>query len=131
MAAVHDEVQDLGAQVIGVGPASSHQAKRLMDTTVQYQLLLDPNGHVAAALGQRRQPLLLYVFNLRAWLRWIRSFVRTRRQFRITGHYSEVPAVAVVAPGGDLRWVHRGRSIGDYPDVDDAIVALQRNTSRR
>ncbi len=95
-----------------------------MSTSIPYRLLLDPDDRLTPALDLHRQSLLGFLFNLRAWLRWVRAFLRHRRQYRITGHYSAVPTVAVVTPDGGVPWIRRGRGIGDYPPLDDALAAL-------
>lgn len=99
-----------------------------MDTTVGFPLVLDPQAHLATALDLRRQSLASFVFDLKAWMRWLRSFIKRRRQYKITGHYSEVPAVAIVAPGGEVTWLHRGTSIGDYPAISEVLDEMRRNT---
>ncbi len=57
-------------------------------------------------------------------MRWVRAFLRHRRQYRITGHYSEVPAVAIVSAAGTVEWLHRGRSVGDYPALAGVLQHL-------
>ena len=93
-----------------------------------FPLLLDPDDQVGTALRLRRQSLVAFVFNLRAWWRWLRAFVRRKRQYRITGHYSEVPAVAILTQAGAIAWLHRGQGIGDYPEIADVIARVARNT---
>ncbi len=129
MAAAEPEVAERGGRIVAVGPAAGYQAQHLMDTTIPFPLLLDQDGAVSHALRLNRQRLLTFVFNLRAWVRWVGAFIRHRRQYRITGHYSEVPAVAIVAAGGEVVWLHRGRSIGDYPKIEHVLEQLRRNTT--
>jgi len=95
-----------------------------MSTSIPFQLFLDPSGRLLDRLGVRRQSLVRYVFNIAAWLRWLRALVTNRRQYRITGHYSDVPAVAVVSPGGQVTYVYRATGLGDYPDLDEVLAAV-------
>ncbi len=117
--------------MLGVGPTAAYQAKRLTSGRIPYRLLLDPERRLSRALDLQRQSLAGYVFNLRAWLRWLRAFAGNRRQFKITGHYSDVPAVAVVTPDLSVTYLHRGTSIGDYPPLDDALTALSAAVGNR
>ena len=96
-----------------------------MEGAVPFPLLLDPGRNLRTALGLRRQSLAGYLLNIRAWLRWLRAFGRHRRQYKITGHYSDVPAIAVVTPKGDVTYLHRGRAIGDYPPLALPLSALR------
>jgi hypothetical protein len=129
VAAVSGRIAEGGFTIVGIGPAAAHQARHLRANGIPFPLVLDEGGEVAAALGLRRQSLARFAFNLRAWTRWLGSFIRHRRQYRITGHYSEVPAVAIVRAGGAIDWIHRGRGIGDYPPVSEVLRRLERNTN--
>lgn len=110
--------------MIGIGTAAPFQARRLMDGSIPFELLLDPQRRLYEALGLRTQSLGRFVFNLRAWLRWVRSFL-VRGQGRITGHYSVLPGVAIVDATGDVAYLYRGSGLGDYPDLDEVLDRLQ------
>ncbi|NNC91244.1 MAG: hypothetical protein HKN80_02005 [Acidimicrobiia bacterium] len=116
MASVQTEIEDLGATVIGVGPKGPNQAHHLITDGYPYRLLLDPDYNLGTALVGR-QSLAHYLFNLRAWGRWLWAFVTNRRQGKITGHYSNLPGTAIVDATGEVRWVHRGTGLGDHPPV--------------
>lgn len=124
LAAAHRQIHDLGGAVIGVGPAAPDQAARMAKDDVPFPLLLDPEHRVGRRLGIGRQSLLRYIFNLRAWARWLAAFARHRRLARFTGRPANLPGVAVVAADGQVRWAHRGRAIGDYPPIDEVISRL-------
>lgn len=122
----YDEVQALGAGVLGVGPRAAYQARLLRDRgRVPFPLLLDPDYTLASAIGLQRQSLVRWLFDLRAWSRWVRSFVR-RGQGLVTGGWWEVPAIVVTDASGEVQWSHLGRSIGDYPPLEETIAALRR-----
>ena len=112
--------------MIGVGPKAPDQAARLLADGYPFPLLLDPDYHLGTAVGVGRQSLARYLFNLRAWARWLWAFVTNRRQGRITGHYSNLPGTAVVDASGEVHWVHRGTGLGDYPKVRHIVRELAR-----
>ena len=93
-----------------------------------YPLLLDPAYNLGTAIGVGRQSLARYLFNLRAWARWLWAFVTHRRQGRITGHCSNLPGTAVVDAAGEVHWVHRGTGLGDHPPVKRILREIDRLT---
>ncbi len=111
--------------MVAAGRAAPYQARRLGDRGVPYDLFLDPGRALAGRFGLRTRSLPGYLFDLRAWLRWIAAFLRHRRQYRITGHYSDVPAVAITTGDGTVAWLHRGRALGDYPPIGSLLAALR------
>jgi hypothetical protein len=113
-----------GVGVIGVGPRAAFQARALA-RRVGVPLLLDPDHRLASAIGQERQPLWRFLFDLRGWWRWLRSLTRSR-QGMITSGWWELPAVVVVDADARVRWLHRGRFMGDYPDVSDVLKRARR-----
>lgn len=129
MASVRTELERLGATVIGVGPKAANQAAHLITNGYPYPLLLDPDYNLGNAIGVGRQSLAGYLFNLRAWTRWLWAFLTNRRQGKITGHYSNLPGTAIVDGSGELHWVHRGTGLGDYPPVDQILRHLEGITS--
>ena len=117
MASARTEIEGLGATVIGVGPKSPSQAARLVADGYPYPLFLDPDCNLGTAIGVGGQSLARYLFNLRAWSRWLWAFLTNRRQGKITGHYSNLPGTAVVDAWGEAHWVHRGTGLGDHPPI--------------
>ncbi len=91
-----------------------------------YPLLLDPEYNLGAAIAVGRQSLPRYLFDLRAWARWLWAFLTNRRQGKITGHYSNLPGTAVVDASGEVHWVHRGTGLGDHPPVGRVLQELAR-----
>lgn len=116
-------IESLGGAAVGIGTAAGYQARRLMERSIPYRLLVDPDRAAYDAFAMRTQSLTTYVLNLRAWLRWLRHFPR-RGQGRITGHYSVTPGVVVVDASGRVHFAYRGSSLGDYPKLDDVLAAL-------
>lgn len=119
----------MGAKIIGVASSAQYQAEHLMDTTIPFPLYLDYDRALYAALDIRSQTLLAFVFNLRAWVRYLRALIRNRRQYKITGHYSTLPAVAIVLPDGTVSYLYKGSGIGDYPSVEVVLARLRTLTA--
>ena len=130
MASARTEIEELGATVIGVGPKAPHQAAHLVANGYPYPLLLDPHYNLGTAIGVGRQSLAGYLFNLKAWVRWLWAFVTNRRQGKITGHYSNLPGTAVVDESGEVRWVHRGTGLGDHPHVHRILQKLKESKGK-
>ena len=124
MASARTEIEALGATVIGVGPKAPHQAAKLLADGYPYPLFLDPDYNLGTAIGVGRQSLARYIFNLRAWVRWLWAFLTNRRQGKITGHYSNLPGTAIVDAAGEVHWVHRGTGLGDHPPVKRILHQL-------
>jgi len=117
------QIEAAGGGALGIGPRAAYQAAGLQRRGIPFPLLLDPAHHVGRAVGLRRQSLLRFVFDLRAWGRWLRAFLR-KGQGMVTGGWWEVPAVLVLDADARVVWAHRGRSIGDYPSIDESMQQL-------
>ncbi len=128
VAAARSDIEQLGFIVAGIGPAAHYQAQ-VLEPRLGFPLFVDPQRRTYERVHIGRQSLLRYLLNLPAWWRWLRAFVRRRRQYRITGHYSTLPGVVVTAPGGAVTWLHRGTGLGDYPPLTDVLRRLEGNNS--
>ncbi|MEN8040909.1 MAG: hypothetical protein ABFR95_05340 [Actinomycetota bacterium] len=124
MAAVHGSITDRGGEVIGIAPAAPHQARRLMSESVPYRLFMDSEQALNTRIGLGKQSLVQFLFDLRAWWRYIRAFASGHRQRRITGHYSNLPAVCVVDGAGEVVYAYRGTGLGDYPPLQEILDQL-------
>ena len=113
----------MDADVVAVGPAARYQAARLSET-LPFPLLLDPEFSLHKALKLRRQSLLAFFLNIAGWVRYLKAFGRHRRQGRFTGNPRNLPAVAIVTPGGEVQWLHQGRSVADYPEPARVVAQL-------
>ena len=122
----HQEITDRGGAVLGIGPSAPYQARLLAEKAdIPFPLLLDPKHLVGTTVGLHRQSLARFVFDLRAWGRWAAGFLRSG-QGRITGSYWETPGVLVTDAAARVRWAHRGRAIGDYPDLERVVGEMDR-----
>ena len=100
-----------------------------MATTIGYRLYLDYDRKLYGALGVTSQSLFAFVFNLAAWIRYLRALARNKRQYRITGHYSTLPAIAIILPDGRVPYLYKGTGIGDYPPLQVMLEQLAAATA--
>jgi hypothetical protein len=124
LAAVHESIVARGGAVIGIAPASAQQAKHLMSTSIPFELFIDPGQMVSARVGVGKQSLSHFVLSFSAWWRYLIAFFSGHWQQRITGHYSNLPGVCVVAADGTVVYAHRGTGLGDYPPLDSVLHEL-------
>ena len=121
----HDTLDDLGADIVAIGPTADWQARRLAEDGVPFPLLLDPDRRFVHAVGLGRM-------RWRQWLSptWARNYfgaARTAGQGMVSArNATRLPGVVIVDRGGTLRWIHRGSTLGDYPTVDEVIAAVRR-----
>lgn len=125
MATVRDDIEGLGSAAIGIGPAAEFQARALVAQGYPFELYLDPQRTSFLALGIGKQTLARFLFDGRAWMRYLRALIRVRRQGKITGRYSHIPGVAIVNRASEPVYVYRGTGIGDYPPLSDVLQALR------
>ncbi|GMQ94851.1 MAG: hypothetical protein BMS9Abin12_2361 [Acidimicrobiia bacterium] len=125
LAAVHESIEANGGSVIGVAPAAAYQAEGLMSSSIPFNLYIDTEQAVGKRVGIGKQSLREFFFNLPAWWRYIKALVKTRRQGRITGHYSNLPGITVVDGTGDVTYVYRGTGFGDYPPLETVQAELK------
>ncbi|MFV1999879.1 MAG: AhpC/TSA family protein [Acidimicrobiia bacterium] len=125
LAAAYPQIVADGGDVIGVAPAASYQATHLMETSVPFELLLDKHHNLAQRIELGRQSLWRFTFNIKAWWKYLKAFLRHHRQGRVTQKYSVLPAIMVVSPNGDVTYLHRGTSIADYPPLATVLGKLK------
>ena len=135
LVALHDrraEFAERDIDVIVVGVAADFQAQHLVERYgITFPMLLDPTQNLYKAL---ELPRLRRADFLRpaTWRVYAPLFVRrylTRRadgpkQGRITGDPTQLPGLALVGSDVDVRWVHRGKALGDYPSIDDVLARI-------
>jgi hypothetical protein len=118
-----DEIEALGARVIGVGTGADYQARELMAGGVPFTLLVDPERNLYRALGLDH--IRWYRFlQPTTWARYLRAAGRARPG-RLAGDVRQAPGVAIVDTAYRLRYLHRGTTLGDYPPVGEVLAALR------
>ncbi len=119
----HAEIASMGAGALAVATGADFQARQLIREGLPFPALLDPDKNLYRALGIER-------IRWEQWLRpstWRRYFasIRRARQGRLTGDILQAPGIAILDPGRTVRYLHRGRTLGDYPPVVEVIGALR------
>lgn len=120
---VRPQVEDKGLRVIGVGGAADFQARHLMDNGVGFPLMLDPKHRLYEALNIHRIPWSTMASPF-TWKRYLSS-AKKARQGRITDHPLQAPGLAILDTDGTLRFLHRGRTLGDYPTIPELLSVIQ------
>jgi len=124
LATAHPSIVDNGGGVIGVAPAAGFQATHLMETSIPYELLMDPEHRLSRKLEVGTQSLIRFVFNLKAWGSYTMAFARNRKQGTITQGYAALPAILVVDADSNVTYLYRGTSIADYPPLAEVLNEL-------
>ena len=114
-----DRAEAAGIGLLGVGRAADYQAERLMTTSVNFELLIDPEQRLYDALALHRFPWWRLFDPRTAWY-YLRS-LRRARQGRIANHALQSPGVVVLDADLRILHVHRGSTIGDYPSATEAL----------
>ncbi len=116
---LRDQAHDAGVGIVGVGRAADYQARHLMESSVAYELVLDPDQLLYRALDLRRFGWWK-MFDPRTWRNYLRA-LRRARQGRITNHPLQSPGVVVLDTDLRIVYLHRGATIGDYPPATEVL----------
>jgi hypothetical protein len=119
----YPEIRSLGGDVLAVATGADYQARRLMAEGLPFPALVDPDKQLYRALGIERISGDQW-FRLSTWRRYLRSMGHARQGW-LTGDLRQAPGMAILEPPGTLRWLHRGRTLGDYPTLAEILDALQ------
>lgn len=117
-----DEVENAGAQALGLSVGADYQARWLVEQRgIRFPLLVDPKREVYDALDLPRKWWVN--LNPRGWLNYARAIARGNRQGKII-EPNQLPGLALLDANANAIWVHRGRALGDYPNLDKVLVHL-------
>lgn len=117
--AARPALEAVGVGVVGVGGAADYQARHLMDHGVGFQLLLDPDHVLYEALDVRRIHWWMLLWP-RTWWNYLWA-ARRARQGRITAHPLQAPGFVILDTDRTVRFLHRGRTLGDYPSITEIV----------
>ncbi len=129
LAEAQEQLQEQGASLVVVGVAADFQARHLQgEYGLDMPLLLDPDQNLYRALDLPRLRLVDWL-HPRTWRRYLPLFVRrylTRAvkgptQGRIVGDPFQLPGLVILDADGDVRYLHRGAGLGDYPPVQAVL----------
>lgn len=110
--------------VIGVATREDYQARRLMENGMPFELLLDPDDGLRAALDADARFRSWRLLHPRGALDYVRSF-RQRRAFDpIWSQATQRPGMVLLDIDLRVSWSYFGRRIGDYPSVDEVMAAV-------
>lgn len=119
-----NQIEAVGAQVIGVGTREDYQAQNLLDEGMPFPLLLDAENSVRAALGVSERISPLTLLNPKGAVAYARALRQARRFGPIWAEATQRPAVVVFDSKGSVVWSHLGTRLGDYPSVGECLGAL-------
>ena len=122
-------IESLGARAIAVATGAGFQARELMAGGLPFPALCDPDKNLYRALGIARI----------RWDQWLRPSTWRRyaaalgsaRQGRLTGDVLQAPGVVILDPSHTVRYLHRGRTLADYPPLGEILDALRVVTGER
>lgn len=117
------QLAQLGVRVVGVATGADYQARALMDDGIPFPLLVDPDRNLYRALGIDR--IAWYRFlQPSTWRRYLRA-AKGARQGRLTGDLRQAPGVVIIDLDRRVRYLHRGVTLADYPDLDEVLDELR------
>jgi hypothetical protein len=120
----YDEVQAAGGSALGVSVGAEHQARWLMEERgIRFPLLLDPDRRLYEAINLPRRWWVS--LNPRGWWNYTRALARGGRQGRII-EPNQRPGLVLLDRDGQAAWIHRGRALGHYPQLDRVLDELGR-----
>jgi hypothetical protein len=127
LAEVDLRVGDVPGRVVAVGGSADYQARWLREKKgVTLPMLLDGQQVIRTSL-ELADLTTSEMSSGRGWANYGKAMVSGFRPQRPTRDARRSPGVAVFGPGLELRWLHRGSALGDYPSVDELIEAVSRS----
>lgn len=120
----YQEFAARGADVVAIGMGRVDMAKHFAETrSIPFRLLVDHDKDSYRALDLR-EGSWLEVAGPKVWARGIKG--------TLAGNPSTIPrqdpkqmgGVMVVAPGGEVLYLHRAEMSSDNPPIDDVLAAL-------
>ena len=123
MREAHPEIEALGARALAVATGAGFQAQQLMRDGLPFPALVDPDKHLYRTLGIERISWDQW-FRPSTWRRYVTA-LGGERQGRLTGDVLQAPGVVILDASGTIHYLHRGRTLADYPPLGDVLLALR------
>ena len=89
-----------------------------------FECLVDPSRILYRELGLGRVPWHQW-FTPELWRNYLGAFRRGGRQGAVTGDWRQLSGVAIVAPDRRVTYLHRSRTVGDYPAISSMLGHLR------
>jgi len=89
---------------------------------VSADLYTDPSRDTYRAIGARKGSAT--ILTPRAALAAARALSQGHLQSATAGHPTQQGGELVVAPGGELRFIHLAEFAGDHADIDTVLAAI-------
>lgn len=124
MREAHPQIEALGARALAVATGAGYQARQLMGDGLPFPALVDPDKHLYRALGIERISWDQW-FRPSTWRRYVAGLGGGGRQGRLTGDVLQAPGVVILDASGTIRYLHRGRTLADYPPLGEILDALR------
>ncbi len=126
LAEVDRRVEEFPGRVIAVGGSADYQARWLREKKgVTLPMLLDASQVIRTAL-EIADLTTGELSSGRGWANYVKAMLSGYRPQKPTRDARRAPGVVVFGPDLELRWMHRGSALGDYPSVDELIGAASR-----
>jgi hypothetical protein len=124
---VDQRVGDVPGRVVAVGGSADYQARWLREKKgVMLPMLLDGPQVIRTTL-EISDLTTGEMSAARGWVSYGKAMASGFRPQRPTRDARRAPGVAVFGPDLELRWLHRGSALGDYPSVDELIEAVSQS----
>ena len=114
-----------GTGVVGIAGSAAYQARWLRETKgVGLPLLLDPDEQVRAVADLGNLSTMSWV-KPKGWKNYLGSMQRGFRPQIPTSDALKAPGIVVFDKELSILWVHRGKTLGDYPPIDELVDKVQ------
>ena len=119
-----EQIEALGAKPLGISVGAAYQAAGLMNDTIPFDLLVDPDQNFKTATLQFKKVKLWTYALPTVWWRYLKWALKVR-QGKITASLTEPPGVAIVDTEQTIRYLYQGETLGDYPPIGEVLDALR------
>ena len=120
---VKSDIERRGAKLWVVGNGAPHFAQAFAEETqLEGSVFTDPERAVYRALGMKRG--LSHTVNLKTAKNAARALLNGHIQTAIRGDRYQQGGAAVVAKGGELRYLYVSENAGDYAPIRDVLEQI-------
>ena len=122
----HDEITEVGAEVVAVGTGDERYAKAFVaDERVPFPVLVDDHGEAARAAAVKKVNFATLLFDPRS-LKGARRAHRDGYRVKKSGkRVNQLGATFVVGPGSRVRYEHVDVHTADHAPLADVLAAVR------